>query len=108
MNRRTVTIGLVVLVQFAVPAALLVGRADGSRPEPFGWQMYSGRGDRWWAEVERHDGTTEAVDVDALLVRPRVELDLADALVDHLCSTIDGADVVHLAHGPQRSERRCP
>ncbi len=93
-HRRQSLAALIILVQIAIPTALLVTRGEDSRPRAFGWQMFTAGTDRWAASVIHPDGSRHPVDVDALLLRPRAELQLDDALVNRLCdSAPDGARV---------------
>ncbi|MEZ5229420.1 MAG: hypothetical protein R2710_23005 [Acidimicrobiales bacterium] len=55
--------------------------------------MFTSGGGRYAATVVGQDGSTEAVDVDRLLLRPRVEVRLDDALVRYLCARPDAAAV---------------
>ncbi len=56
--------------------------------------MFTAGTDRWAATVIHPDGSLHPVGVDALLLRPRAELRLDDALVSRLCDTApDGAQV---------------
>lgn len=79
-------IGAFVIVQLAVP----ISRLGAGDPARFGWQMYSSARPSPQFVVETADGDI-AVDLDDYLAARRVEIDVSDALPEHLCSVVDGA-----------------
>ncbi len=96
-----------VLLQVLLAAALLVTRGDDPRPSAFGWQMYTAHGARSAATVIDADGARTSIDVDSLLVRPRPELRLDDALADYLCDRDSTTVAVEVEFGDRSKTTSC-
>ena len=83
LPRRT---GLAVVVALLVVQVLVaVVMALGPRPSPYGWQMYSAvpfKPDAWAV----HGEVAEPLNVDEMLVHPRVEIDYVALLRSHGCA----------------------
>lgn len=97
----------ILAIQIAVPVVQLT--AD--RPVRFGWHMFAGvrRGVEF--EVRHADGRVEAVAIDAYVLTPRQEVDLASHLPDHLCRTIPTAEAIavhHKGRDGEPDEVSCP
>jgi hypothetical protein len=78
-----------VVIQLVVPAVALFG----SRPAPFGWQMYAAMPQLPRAWVVDTQGTETPVDLFTLFATQRAEVDYASALERHLCDRTDAAAV---------------
>ncbi len=72
-------------LQIAVPVVAVFGE----RPQRFAWHMYSALPPVPQAWVVRADGTEEPMELEALFVVPRAEIDYASVLWDRLCSVPD-------------------
>jgi len=93
----------IVAALFVIPALLLL---VGSKPSPFGFQMYSGYGElsATWTDAA---GDVHDVSLDDHLANPRVEVDWTASLPEVLCSRIDGAVSVEVRRtAPGNDERR--
>jgi hypothetical protein len=89
-------------VQLAIPAFALLE----PRPARLGWQMYSGLATVPEAWTVGADGRAAAVDVQALFVVPRSEIDYVAVLRDGLCDVTDAVAIIVRPQGTTGWEQR--
>jgi len=100
-------LGLIAVVflalQIAVPATALFA----PRPQRFGWHMYSALPPVPDVSVVGADGTEDRVELEALFVVPRAEIDYATALRDRLCGVTHAVAIRHRSADGEVEEVAC-
>lgn len=92
---------------FLVPTVVLL---LGSKPDRFGFQMYSGYGvpSATWTDA---DGAEHGIDLSDVVARPRGEIEWTAVLPEELCERIPGAVAVEVTQGqpggPRARSVRC-
>jgi hypothetical protein len=88
----TVFFVLFLVIQTAVPLFQLTA----PRPARFGWQMFSGRQQRARFSLVLRDGTHQPVNLGLFVAQSRGEVNLEEALPQHLCRVVPDLAAVQI------------
>jgi hypothetical protein len=100
---RRLALTLLLLTQFALPAALLLA----PRPARWGWQMYSTTSPAVALTLLGADGAATPLDTGDYLGWNRGEIDAATALPPFVCAQHPGARAVLVRRGDETWEHAC-